>query len=93
MGYQSGRWSGNEYLQDEIANAEFEYITQICDDEIFQYQIDWENIKATANNYDEEIISIKDIIEYNINQNNCWQFDTLACDIESQLINYLTKQL
>ena len=93
MAYQSGRWSENEYIIDEIANTEFNYITSMCDKEKFSYEIDWNFIEEMADEYCEEKISIKDIIDVNINENNCLQFDALACDIEEQLINHLQKQL
>lgn len=93
MGYQSGRWSENEYIQDEIAITEFNYITSICDEENFLYEINWNFIEETADEYCEEKISIKDIIDVNINESNFWQFDTLACDIEEQVIKHLQKQL
>lgn len=105
FGYQSGRWAENEYLQSDIAIEEFNYIHNQCNQNNFQYQIDWEMLEDIANEYDEELISLSDIIceenpfskgyfiNKNINGDNYWQFDALASDIECQLINYLKKQL
>ena len=93
FGYQSGRWAENEYLQSEIACAEFSFITTECDELKFKYIIDWEIIHDIAEDYDEEVISESDIIQCNVTNDNYWQFDALASDIEYQLISYLKKQL
>ena len=91
--YQSGRWAENEYIQDEIALEEFEYITEECDKLNFKYNIDWKWIKNTAEEYDEELISLEDIINKNVTFKNYWQFDFLASDIKTDLVIYLEKQL
>lgn len=91
--YQSGRWTENEYIQDEIALEEFKYITEECDKLNFEYNIDWEWVKNTAEEYDEELISLENIINKNVTSENYWQFDFLASDIKTDLIIYLEKQL
>ena len=91
--YQSGRWAENECIQDEITLEELIYITNKCDELNFEYNIDWKWVKNTAEEYDEELISLEDIINKNVTSENYWQFDFLASDIKTDLIIYLEKQL
>lgn len=93
FGYHSGRWSENEYIQNDIAFDEFIYITNKCDEFNFKYYIDWEWVENTAKEYYEELISFDDIININITEDNFWQFDFLASDIKFQLINHLKSEL
>lgn len=93
FGYQSGRWSENEYLQKEISLTEFTYITHQCKKMNFNYTIDWEYIKKTADEYEEKLITATDIENKIITENNFIQFDFLASDIEEQLIDFLKDKM
>lgn len=90
--YESGRWAENECILDDIAFEEFSYIENECNEIDFKYEIDFKWIKKIADEYNEKLISEKDIINKNINKDNLWQFDFLANDIKEQLINFLKKQ-
>lgn len=93
FGFQAGRWEQNEYLQDDVAREEFAFITDECDKEEFEWKLDWDLLKMWANDYDEKLINLDDVIAGYVDENNYFQFDALACDIEDQLINHLAKQL
>lgn len=93
FGYQSGRWSENEYLQEEISLTEFTYITLQCEKINFNYTIDWDYMKKTADEYEEKLITTTDIENKIITENNFIQFDFLACDIKEQLIDFLKDKM
>ena len=93
FGYQSGKWSENEYLQEEISLTEFTYITLQCEKMNFNYKIDWGYMKETADEYEEKLITATDIENKIVTENNFIQFDFLACDIKEQLIDFLKDKM
>ena len=93
FGYQSGKWSENEYLQEEISLTEFTYITLQCEKMNFNYTIDWNYMKKTADEYEEKLITTTDIENKIVTENNFIQFDFLACDIKEQLIDFLKNKM
>lgn len=93
FGYQAGRWEQNEHIFEEIAETEFQYITDKCKNLKFKYTIDKEMLQDKAQEYQETMITDTDIKEVKVTYDNYWQFDALADDIKEQLINFLKQQL
>lgn len=97
FGFQAGKWEENEHIFEQIAESEFNYITSMCDNCNFKYSINDditnEILKKTAEEYEEEVLTIEQIKNVEINEDNYWQFDALASHIKDKLIEHLVAQL
>lgn len=93
FGFQAGRWGENEYIFEDIAEAEYTYITSKCEELEFKYNIDKEMLQDIAQKWQETMVTDTDIKESRITNENYWQFDALANDIKEQLIDFLKEQL
>lgn len=93
FGYQAGRWAENEHIFEDIAETEYAYITNKCEELKFKYNIDKEMLQNKAQEWQETMVTDTDIKESRVTYDNYWQFDALANDIKEQLINFLKEQL
>lgn len=93
IGRQNGRWEENAEILEDIAEESFDYIVNKCDKHHFIYTIRGKIVAQACKEYQEASISVTDIDEKRVTDENYHQFYALAQDITEQLINFLKKQL